>query len=388
MVGLLLLIIYLSFISLGLPVSILGSAWPFMHMQLGVPSFYAGGIAIIISAGTIVSSLNSDRLTKRLGTGKVTFLSVAMTAVALFGFSVSSSYWLLCLWAIPYGLVAGSVDAALNNYVALNFKSRHMSWLHCMWGVGATIGPYIMGSVLAHGSSWNTGYRAISMIQITLSAILFLSLPLWKNGAATQKRNDSGKVISKSLSLAEVIKLPGAKAIMLCFFCYCAIEQTTGLWVSSYLTAGKGVPPETAAGLAGMFFLGITIGRAFSGFMTFRFNDSHMIKMGISLITLGLIALFLPGNVLISYIGLIIIGLGCAPVYPSIIHSVPTHFGAEYSQPVIGVLMASAYTGTLLMPPLFGLIARYLGVNILPIYLALILALMAFMYRKLLVQTR
>ena len=266
MFQILLLIIYLSFISLGLPDALLGSAWPAMYQSLQVPVSYAGIISMIIAVGTIISSLLSDTLTRRLGTGKVTAFSVGITALALFGFSISNTFWMLCLWAVPYGLGAGSVDAALNNYVALHYKSRHMSWLHCMWGVGAAIGPYIMGYAMTNGGIWNDGYRCISLLQILLTGILFFSLPLWKEQASAADIANR-ETASKSLSLREICSLPGVKPILICFFCYCALEQTTGLWAGSYLTLYKGVPAETAAKFSGMFFIGITAGRAVSGFL-------------------------------------------------------------------------------------------------------------------------
>ena len=382
MFQLLLIIIYLSFISLGLPDSLLGSAWPTMYPQLGVPVSYAGIISLIIAAGTVVSSLQSDRLTRRFGTGRVTAFSVATTAVALFGFSVSSRFWQLCLWAIPYGLGAGSVDASLNNYVALHYKSKHMSWLHCMWGVGASAGPYIMGFVMTHGGSWHGGYRGIALIQIVLTAILFCSLPLWKG--RPQVTDDAGnQVEAKPLSLRQVLKIRGVKQVLVCFFCYCALEQTTGLWASSYLTLHKGVSPETAAGFASMFFLGITAGRALSGFLTMRLSDVQMIRLGQGLIGGGIVILLLPLGAAASLAGFVIIGLGCAPIYPCIIHSTPAHFGADKSQAIIGIQMACAYVGICLMPPLFGLIANHIGVSLLPWYLIAILALMIVMHELL-----
>lgn len=386
MIQLLLTIIYLSFISLGLPDALLGSAWPTMYPEFGVPVSYAGVISMIISFGTILSSLQSDRLTRKLGTGKVTAISVAMTAAALFGFSVSHSFWALCLWAIPYGLGAGSVDASLNNYVALHYESRHMSWLHCMWGVGAALGPYIMGYVLAGNRGWNAGYRYIAILQIVLTAILIFSLPLWKG---RKKVSIEGNVIEdKALSLAEIIRIPGAKEVMLCFFCYCAIESTTGLWASSYLSLYKGVPAETAAGFASMFFIGITTGRAASGFITMKLNDVQMIRLGQLIIAIGIAALLILGGEAISLAGFILIGLGCAPVYPCIIHSTPAHFGADRSQAIIGVQMASAYVGTLLMPPVFGLIANHITAALLPLYLAVILVLMVWMHELLTKKTK
>lgn len=382
MFQLLLLIIYLSFISLGLPDALLGAAWPSMYRELHVSISYAGAISMIIAFGTIISSLQSDRLTRKLGTGKVTAISVAMTAVALFGFSTSHSFVALCLWAIPYGLGAGSVDASLNNYVALHYESKHMSWLHCMWGIGAAAGPYIMGYVLTNGRSWNSGYRVISVLQIILTMILIFSLPLWKN--RPEIIDDNGQEVSaKALSLREVIRIPGAKEIMVCFFCYCALEQTAGLWASSYLSLYKGVSAETAATFASMFYIGITVGRALSGFVTMKLNDVQMIRLGQVLIAVGILIMFLPFGQTLSLVGLIVIGLGCAPIYPCIIHSTPTHFGADKSQAIIGIQMASAYVGTLLMPPVFGLIANHITVALLPVYLFIILILMFVMHEAL-----
>lgn len=380
MFQLLLVVIYISFISLGLPDSLLGSAWPIMYSELNVPISYAGIISMIIAVGTIISSLQSDRLTKKLGTGKVTAISVAMTATALFGFSISKSFMALCIWAIPYGLGAGSVDASLNNYVALNYESRHMSWLHCMWGVGATLGPYIMGYVLTKDMSWSSGYHIIGILQIALTLVLILSLPLWKKRSI----NDSGEDINeKVLSIKEIIKIPGAKEVMLCFFCYCALEQTASLWASSYLTIYKGISADTAASLASMFFIGITIGRFFSGFITMKLNDTQMIRIGSFLIGVGIIIMLLPFGTNASIVGLIMIGLGCAPIYPCIIHSTPEHFGEDKSQAIIGVQMASAYVGTCIMPPIFGLIANYISVGFFPIFLLAILIVMAIMHELL-----
>lgn len=381
MTHLLLAVIYLSFISLGLPDSLLGSAWPAMYGEFGVPVSYAGIISMIIAAGTILSSLQSDRLTRKLGTGKVTAISVAMTAVALFGFSFSNSFWILCFWAIPYGLGAGSVDASLNNYVALNYASRHMSWLHCMWGVGASLGPYIMGYAMTGGQGWNSGYGYIAVLQIVLTIILIFSLPLWKN--RTEEKNENS-VNAKTLTLKEIIKISGAKEIMITFFCYCALERTTGLWASSYLTLHKGISADKAASFASMFFIGITIGRAFSGFITMKLSDSKMIRFGQGVAAIGIITLMLPFGEYISLIGLIMIGLGCAPIYPCIIHSTPEYFGADKSQAIIGVQMASAYIGTLLMPPIFGLIAEYINVSLYPVYLFIVMIFMVFMHEALL----
>lgn len=384
MFHLLLAIIYLAFISLGLPDSLLGSAWPSMYPEFQVPVSYAGIISMIIAVGTIVSSLQSDRLTRKFGTGMVTAASVFMTAAALFGFSISHSFFALCLWAVPYGLGAGSVDASLNNYVALHYASRHMSWLHCMWGVGASLGPYIMGYALTGGQGWNMGYRYIAILQIALTVILMFSLPLWKKrspAGSTQEENVSSDA---PLSLKEILKIPGAKEVMITFFCYCALEQTAGLWASSYLVLHHGLSSQAAASFASWFYIGITIGRALSGFITIKLNDTQMVRLGQGIILAGCLLLFLPLGTKIALTGLILIGLGCAPIYPCIIHSTPEHFGADKSQAIIGVQMAFAYIGTCLMPPLFGLIANHISVTLFPFYLAAILALMIFMHELLL----
>ena len=354
-----------------------------MYPQLGVPFSYAGILSMIISLGTIVSSLNSDRLTRALGTGRVTALSVGMTAAALFGFSVSGQFWMLCLWAVPYGLGAGSVDAALNNYVALHYESRHMSWLHCMWGVGTTIGPMVMGAALSGGLSWNSGYRYIALFQIALTAVLFCSLPLW------HKRSDAAPdgIVPKALTLPQVFALPGAKEVMLCFFCYCALETTAGLWASSYLTLVRQVPAQTAASFASLFYIGITVGRGVCGFLTLKLSDDQMIRLGFAVLGVGIAALLLPGAQVFALAGLVLVGLGCAPIYPSVIHATPAHFGAQNSQAVIGIQMSSAYVGNLAMPPLFGLLANNITPALFPFYLLAVLVLMALMHRQLVRKT-
>ena len=379
MVHLLLAVIYLAFISLGLPDSLLGAAWPMMYPRFSVPVSFAGVISMTIALGTVVSSLLSDRLTRRLGTGLVTAVSVGMTAAALLGFSFSGSFWMLLLWAIPYGLGAGGVDASLNNYVALHYASRHMSWLHCMWGVGASLGPFIMGYAISGGQGWPMGYRYIAFLQIGLMAILLLSLPLWKRRPGEAGEPGGGK----ALSLRQIVAVPGAKAVMITFFCYCAVEQTAGLWASSYLVLCKGVAEDTAARFASLFYLGITGGRAVSGFLTLKLRDEQMIRLGEGIILLGILAMLLPAGSVAALAGLVLIGLGCAPIYPCVIHSTPAHFGADRSQAVIGVQMASAYVGILLMPPLFGLVARHITVALLPGYLGIITLLMIGMHEAL-----
>lgn len=378
MISLLLAIIYISFVSLGLPDALLGSAWPVMYPQMEVPISWSGIIFMIISVGTVISSLQSDRLTKWLGAGKITAISVAMTALALLGFSVSHSFVMLCVFAIPYGLGAGSVDAALNNYVALHFESRHMSWLHCMWGVGASVGPYIMSGAILRTGSWNTGYRIIGLLQVVLSAVIVFSLPLWKKKEGTGEDD----AVTEPIPLKQVIRFPGAKEIMLAFFCYCAVEQTVSLWASSYLVVHRGVPEVTATAFASLFFIGITVGRAVNGFLTFKLSDTRLIHLGQGLIAVGILLLVLPLAQWVALTGFVIIGVGCAPVYPCIIHSTPVHFGKERSQAMVGVQMASAYVGTSVMPPLFGLLSNFAGIAMLPVYLLVILAIQYIMYNR------
>ena len=378
MIHLLLVIIYLSFISLGLPDALLGAAWPTMYLEFDVPVSCAGIISMIIALGTVVSSLMSDRLTYWLGPGRVTALSVGLTAAALLGFSTCDAFWMLCLWAIPYGLGAGSVDACLNNYVALHYTSRHMSWLHCMWGLGASTGPYVMGWVLSGGGHWTGGYRTIGLLQIALTCVLLFSLPLWKKRIGSEAGSEG-----KPLSLPQILKIPGAKEVLITFFCYCGLETTAALWASSYLALHKGVPADTAASFASMFYIGITLGRALNGFLTLKFNDTQLIRMGQVIILLGVSVMLLPLGEAIALAGLILIGLGCAPIYPCIIHATPEHFGPEHSQALIGVQMASAYVGTCLAPPLFGLMANHITVALLPVYLLAILILMAVMHEML-----
>lgn len=383
-------IIYLAFISLGLPDALLGSAWPTIYQEFAVPVSYSGGIFMIIAGGTIISSLLSDRLTRRFGTGAVTVVSVLTTAIALFGFSVSHSYLALCLWAIPYGLGAGSVDASLNNYVALHYASRHMSWLHCMWGIGASVGPYIMGYALTGGQGWNMGYRLIAAFQVILTAVLVFSLPLWNRRHEARGREEKGEIgcLNEPLSFKKIWLIPGAREVMITFFCYCALEQTASLWAGSYLVLNRGFSEEQAAAFAGLYFAGITIGRFAGGFLTMRYGDDQMIRLGNGGIFAGILLLLLPFGKGTALLGLLLTGLGCAPIYPAVIHATPENFGKDRSQAMIGVQMAAAYLGTCLMPPVFGVIANKIQISMFPVYLLLILAVMAVMYEKMCVKIK
>ncbi len=386
MINLLLAVIYLAFISLGLPDALLGAAWPTMSHDIGAQISWAGGISMVISAGTIISALLSNKLTCKFGPGKVTLISVALTALALLGFSFAPNYLVLIFLAIPYGLGAGGVDAALNNYVAVHYESWHMSWLHCMWGIGASAGPYIMGFALSHGQRWTAGYQYIAVMQIALTLVLLMSLPLWKNN----KKNELNKIVEsktksfEKVSYAGILRIPGAKNILIMFFCYCALEQTAGLWASSYMVLHGGVSRIVAAGWASLFYVGITVGRFVSGFLTMRFNDATMIRIGQCVMLMGILVLLLPlPNHIELVTGFIIIGLGCAPVYPCIIHSTPHYFGADKSQAIVGMQMASAYIGSMVIPAIFGIVAQNVSMMLLPAYLLILLAVMTFMHVRL-----
>lgn len=379
MYTLLLLLIYLAFISLGLPDSLLGSAWPVIHQELQVPLSYAGAVTMIISFGTICSSLMSERLTKEFGVNIVTVCSVLLTAIALYGFSTASAFWMLCLWGIPYGLGAGAIDAALNNYVALHYNSRHMSWLHCFWGVGTIISPYIMSYALTT-SVWQNGYRMVSFLQMGITVILFVTLPVWK---VNRKENEQKAGQAAVIGIGGALKIKGVPQLLLGFFSYCSLESTLLLWSSSYLVGAKGVTAQKAAAFASLFCIGITAGRFLSGFVTERLGDYNLIRIGTGIMLLGCIALILPVKTdVVALGGLVVMGLGCAPVYPSIIHATPDNFGAQNSQAIIGIQMASAYVGSTFMPPVFGLIANHISVSLMPFFVLFFIVLMYIMVKK------
>lgn len=370
MYSLLLALIYIAFISLGLPDSLLGSGWPVIHTDLDVPISFMGIISMTISGGTIVSSLLSDKLTGKLGTRIVTVISVFLTAFALFGFSFSTQFWMLIVFAVPYGLGAGAIDAALNNYVALHYSSKHMSWLHCFWGVGTIVSPFVMSYALTN-SNWNNGYRIVGFIQLAIAILLLVTLPVWK------VHNQSAEKKQQSIGLIGALKIKGVPFLLIGFFAYCAAEATAMSWASTYFTEVKGISTEKAAQFAALFYIGITVGRFLSGFVTDKLGDKKMIIIGTCILSCGIIALMIPVSYpLVSIIGFVVIGFGCAPIYPSIIHSTPNNFGAENSGAIIGIQMASAYVGSTFIPPLFGLLGNHIGFKILPVYLIVFVALL------------
>ena len=376
MYTLLLAVIYLAFISLGLPDSLLGAAWPTIRVDFNVPLSYMGLVSMIIAGGTIISGLMSERLTKKFGTRAVVAVSVALTAIALFGFSTVGQFWQMCLWGIPYGFGAGAIDAALNNYVALYYNSRHMSWLHCFWGVGTIISPYIMSYALTH-STWSNGYRNVSYIQFGILAVILIAMPLWK----INKDPDVTEEDKPLLGLRGALKIKGVPTLLIGFYAYCAAETTTMLWASSYLEGTRGISKDKAAAFGSLFFIGITAGRFLSGFISDKLGDNRMIRLGTAIALFGVILIALPVGAA-SMVGFVIIGLGCAPVYPCIIHSTPANFGAENSQGIIGIQMASAYVGSTFMPPVFGLIANHVSLKLMPVYLAFFFILLLVMISK------
>ena len=370
MTTLLLLVIYLAFISLGLPDSMLGAAWPLMRSELGLPLEGAGLVSVIITVGTIISSLLTGALIRKLGTGRLTTLSVLTTALALLGYSFTTSYLWLCLMAVPMGLGAGAVDASLNDFVARNYSSKHMSWLHAFWGVGATAGPLLMAGMISLTGRWQNGYRSVSFVQFGLVAILIASLSLWK-----KFDHASAEAHSVKLSNSSIWKIPGMGPNLAAFFAYCSLELTAGLWFASYLVQIRGVKPETAAAWAASYYFGIMLGRMINGFLTLRFSSKTLIRAGQTSILLGILLLFLPGNTF-SLIGLLLVGMGCAPIYPSMLHETPARFGKENSSRLMGIQMASAYVGLSVAPPLVGLLASRWSLQIFPFALLILLALM------------
>lgn len=446
MASLLLAVIYLTFISLGLPDSLLGTAWPVMHVELAAPVAAQSLISIIISCCTIASSLLTAKLVHKLGTGKLTALSVALTAGAILGFSVTNAFWQLCIIAIPYGLGAGAIDSALNNYVALNYGARHMSWLHCCWGIGASVGPLVMGWALAGPLSWHGGYLGIGAMQAIITTALFLSLPLWKstdghagNGAANERaaaqadpagtshamhagqeecangpngpkrpqtvaQQECGRGAGhaecewaaaepeckqanpaapehtqaeahpeRPLTNRELLRLPGARAAIGSFGTYCALEGSIGLWIASYLTMARGLDAATAASIVSQFFLGITIGRLVSGFAAQWLTSENQIRLGQVLIAGGLIGLVALNGGVAAGACTFVAGLGCAPIYPSIVALTPKRFGAKASQGLVSLQMACAYAGSMLVPPVFGLVAGAGGAVLIPYMIAALL---------------
>lgn len=369
MVILLLALIYLLFISLGLPDALLGACWPMMHKGFDVPLSYGGILSFVIAVFTILTSLFSDYLIRKFKTRWVCALSVVLIIIGLFGFAFATKFWMLLLFAVPLGLGAGAIDAALNNYVAVHYESRHMSWLHAMWGVGASIGPYIIGLLINLTNNYQDGYFVIAIIQIVILIITLLLTPVW---AKAFKDDKTGETQVK-VSIKDALSIKGVLVLMIAFFAYISLEQTAMLWGSSYLVLNNNISEEIGAMFASLFVLGITIGRIINGFISYKLKDTTIIRISLLIILVGIILLFIPNANILTYIGLGLIGLGCAPVYPCIMHTIPIRFGVNNSQSIIGLQMAFAYVGICSMPGLFGIIANNISISLFPVYLLLIL---------------
>ncbi|NLW32888.1 MAG: MFS transporter [Fibrobacter sp.] len=368
MATLLLLLIYVAFISLGLPDAMLGASWPVMQPDFDVPYGFAGFVQIVVSGGTIISSMFSGSMIKRFGTGKLTALSVAFTAVALIGFSIVPSFWFILAVSVPLGLGAGSVDAALNAYVANHYESRHMSWLHSFWGVGALSGPLIMSAILFGGFSWRTGYRLVGSFQIALVIVLLVSIPLWDKVKA--RKTDTVES-DGHLSLSSALKIRGVKLALLVFLFYCGVEANMILWAGSYLYMSRGMEPPLAASWVSLFLTSITAGRFLTGFLTFKVSNNRMILTGILIIFAGVILMLFPLPLQFALTGILLVGFGCAPIFPCMLHETPVRFGSKASQSIMGFQMASAYIGTTFLPPLVGFITSYTSMALLPLFVFL-----------------
>jgi len=375
--SLLLPVIYITFVSLGLPDSAVGAAWPSMYAGLGAGVSWQGIVTIVIGTGTILSSLLVVHLVRRLGVFRTIVGSVALTALALVGFSTVSSFWQLCLWAIPYGLGAGAIDAALNTYVSINYAARHMSWLHCMWGIGASAGPAVMAACLMRGT-WHLGFLVIGLMQFVIVGLIVPSRRLW---ARAEKSSQGTERQPATISRRELLTIPGVREVFVCFFCYCALESSCGMWAASYCSLGRGIPADEAAGWASLFYLGITAGRAASGFLTLRLDDKSMIRLGQALVGVGIALVLLPAGNATLLVGLVMTGCGCAPIYPSIIHATPARFGEQNALSLTGMQMAFAYVGSV-MAPIFGLVAEHVSIGLYPFYLAVLLVLMVVMAER------
>jgi fucose permease len=372
MATIILIIIYISFICLGLPDSLLGVSWPLIRTEFDISLSAVGPIYMMIAGGTIISSFFSGKVLNRFGTAKVTAVSTAMTALGIIGFYLAPSVHWFYLMTIPLGLGAGSVDAGLNAYVANHYKSHHMSWLHCFWGVGATVGPMIM-SLFIKDANWRQGYLTVALLQAVLALFLFLTLPVWKKADATRSNHssmpDSDSEIKEKEPAGDkhLLKIKGVKPVLITFLFYCAAEGTLGLWGSSYLIQIKGLEASTAATWVAMYYGGITVGRFLNGFLTLKLSNKTLVRIGLLILSGGVLLLLLPLPIIFTMIGMMCVGMGCAPIYPCLLHETPVRFGEERSKSLMGIQMAVAYTGSTFLPPIFGFIAGFTSVAIYPI---------------------
>ncbi|HCM25801.1 MAG: MFS transporter [Treponema sp. GWB1_62_6] len=365
----LLVLIYIAFISLGLPDALLGAGWPVMQPELGVPYGFAGLVSMTISGGTILSAVFSSRVLKKHGTGRVTAFSVTLTAMALFSFAATPSFWWLLVAAVPLGLGGGAVDSGLNAYVAEHYESRHMSWLHSSWGVGALTGPLALSAMLAQGTTWRKGYLAIAIFQVALVLALIAAVPLWDKVRA-RIRADRPPADVPHQPLFFPLKIRGVKLALAAFFFYCGIESTMGLWGGSFLFKTKGLGAASVATWVSLFYASITVGRFLTGFVTYRVPNKVLIRWGGMVILAGVVLMLVPFALPFTLTGFLLVGFGCAPLFPCMLHETPNRFGAGHSQAVMGFQMAVAYMGATFLPPLFGFIASATTLALLPVFLA------------------
>ena len=395
---LLLLVIYAAFIGLGIPDSLFGTAWPAIHEELNVMVSLAGCVSVLISGGTIVSSLLSSKLIGRFGTGRVTAVSTSLTAAALLGFSLSENLPQIMLAAIPLGLGAGAVDTALNHYVALYYKAKHMNFLHCFYGIGVSLSPYLMsyalsGNTAAGWADWRSGYRMVFQIQLVIALITILALPLWKragheapvsgkpgepdaSGKDCYALRDGSLPDRESSGRIRVWKIPGVRVVWLVFIGSCALEYTCGSWGSTFLVQVKEMSAGAAAEIVTLYYAGMAAGRFLSGLLSAKLSGWRLIRIGQGIILIALLLLILPLPAAAAGIGMFCVGLGNGPIFPNLLHLTPVHFGKERSGDVMGTQMAASYLGIMLMPPIFGLLAQNIGAELFPYYLLALLALM------------
>lgn len=376
----LLLVIYIAFIGLGIPDSLWGTAWPAIYTEFNLPISFASFVSVTISCGTIVSSMVSSRVIRRFGTNVVSLVSTAMTAFALVGFSYSDHFILLCLFAVPLGLGAGAIDTALNNYVSLYYSATHMSFLHCFYGIGVSVSPYVLSLVISGKSGWRGGYRIAFLIQLGITLILLVTLPVWKKAHGQAEQSEENQ--ARSITLRETAKIPGVKLMWCLFIASCAIECTCGGWGSTFLVEYKHATAEQAARLVIFYYVGIAVGRFLSGVLSIRLDSWQIIKIGQTILGAAVAVLLLPVPAQIAAIGLFLVGLGNGPLFPNFNYLTPQNFGADISQSVMGTQMAASYVGIMLAPALCGILGQLINMSIFPIYLLLFYFIMIAATRK------
>lgn len=374
MSALLLAVIYITYIGLGIPDSLFGAAWPAVYTEFGLPLSAANAVTILTFAFTMIISLYSAQIVKRFGTPLTTAVSTAMTAAGLLGTALAPNFFIVCLCTVPLGFGAGAIDAALNNYVALNYKATHMNFLHCFYGVGVSLSPYLM-SLALKGQNWRGGYAYATVLQVVITIITFLALPVWAKVSHSETEEKSGEEI-KTLGIWQMLKMPKVRMACAVFMTSCGIEYTCGTWGSTFLVLAKGMSAQRAAATITFYYLGITIGRFLSGIIAAKLSSRRIIILGQCIVLLAIILLFLPLSYVFAALGLFFVGLGNGPLYPNLVHLTPDNFGRGISQSVMGIQMATASIGIMLIPPLFGLIAQVIGTWIFPLFLLILFIIM------------